>query len=201
MYDVLTVQEALDKHAHLLLQRRPLLHKQDVGVDCADCAGDPKLIATRERGAEAGPADRSRNIGRHRLAVHERLLAHDLDQHLTEAAAPDPALNSIAAQGQRGLDLFVRRQDDVGSKRGICPGDRPLWDLTFALRAAAWPPSLTASKPCRPDRNVSQVHCRGGYSASVAAFRRDAPSAGCLLSYNANHLGFSQWNQWFATFL
>jgi hypothetical protein len=38
-------------------------------------------------------------MGRHRLAVHVHLLADDLDQHLAEAAAPDPALHPIAAQG------------------------------------------------------------------------------------------------------
>ena len=84
------------------------------------CLG-PSVIAGHDRSAEAVPADRSRNIGRHRLVVHEHLLAHDLDQHLTEAAAPDAALHPGDAQGQRGCDRFVRRKVEVGSKRDICP--------------------------------------------------------------------------------
>src|SRR6186713_2277638 len=68
-------------------------------------AGEPKLIATRERGAEGETERRSRSMGLDPLAVHERFVADHLDQDRSISAVPDPAPNAIAAQRQRGLEL------------------------------------------------------------------------------------------------
>ena len=79
-------------------------------------AGEPKLIATRERGAEGETERRSRSMGLDPLAVHERFVADHLDQDRSISAVPDPAPNAIAAQRQRGLELLARSEHDVRLK-------------------------------------------------------------------------------------
>ena len=83
-------------------------------------AGEPKLIATRERGVEAETVPRSRSMGLDPLAVHERFVADHLDQDRSMAAVPNPAPHAIAAQRQGGLELLAGSEHNIGLKRRRC---------------------------------------------------------------------------------
>ena len=63
---------------------------------------------------------------RHRLAVDERLIAHYLDQDVTEAAFPDIALHAAGGQWQRHLVTVFQAQQLLCEQRRIHGVNLPL---------------------------------------------------------------------------
>jgi len=63
-------------------------------------AGEPKLIATRERGVEAETVPRSRSMGLDPLAVHERFVADHFDHLLHGGRTRSSAAVTTQRQGR-----------------------------------------------------------------------------------------------------
>ena len=115
---------------------------------------------------EAETPPRSRSIGLDPLSVHERFVADHLDQDRSMTAVPNPAPYALATQRQRGLELLVGSEHDIGLKR---KRRRPRRRQTHERRTEL---ATNGSEPrpesTHPVRQVDRARAVGVAKVSVA---------------------------------